>query len=123
MTRHVLIAEDDRPIIEILRYRLENETFDVDVVDDGDDCWEFLQSADQLPDALLLDIMMPGLNGFTILKRLRAEEQYDDLVIVLVTGRGLEEDVLRGFELGADDYVMKPFSPSEIVVRLKRLLR
>ncbi|OVE85362.1 response regulator transcription factor [Natronolimnobius baerhuensis] len=123
MTHQILIAEDDEPIIEILRYRLESDTFDVEAVTDGDDCWETLEAAEELPDALLLDVMMPGLDGFTVLKRIRDDSRYDDLVVILVTGRGLEEDVVRGFELGADDYVMKPFSPSEIAVRLKRSLR
>ncbi|NGM68057.1 response regulator [Natronolimnobius sp. AArcel1] len=123
MTHQILIAEDDEPIIEILRYRLESDAFEVEAVTDGDDCWETLEATEDLPDALLLDVMMPGLDGFTVLKRLRDNSRYDDLVVILVTGRGLEEDVVRGFELGADDYVMKPFSPSEIAVRLKRSLR
>ncbi|WP_247004995.1 response regulator [Halosolutus gelatinilyticus] len=123
MTRRVLIAEDDAPILEILRYKLDTEGFDVVAAEDGDECWEHLQSTDEPPEALLLDIMMPGLDGFTVLKRLRNDERYADIVVIMVTGRGLEEDVLRGFELGADDYVMKPFNPSEIVVRLERLLR
>lgn len=122
MSPEVLVVEDDEQIAEILTYRLEIEDYDVTVIDDGDKCWEHLQAAESLPDAMLLDIMLPGTDGFGVLERLETEDRYDDLPVVVITGRGLEEDVVHGFELGADDYVVKPFSPSEVVARLERLI-
>ncbi|THE64461.1 response regulator [Salinadaptatus halalkaliphilus] len=123
MSQEVLVVEDDEQISEILSYRLEIEGYDVTAIGDGDDCWEYLESADELPDALLLDIMLPGVNGFGLLRRFEKDDRYDDLPIILISGRGLEDDVVEGFTLGADDYVVKPFSPSEVVVRLDRLLQ
>lgn len=123
MSQTILVVEDDNQILEILSYRLEIEGYEVTTIGDGDDCWEYLESVDELPDAMLLDIMLPGIDGFGLLRRFEKDERYDGLPIVLITGRGLEDDVVEGFNLGADDYVVKPFSPSEVVARLGRLLQ
>ncbi|WP_440766646.1 response regulator transcription factor [Natronorubrum sp. DTA7] len=122
MSGHVLVVEDDEQISEILSYRLEIAEYGVTVIDDGDDCWSYLEETDELPDAMLLDVMLPGTDGFGVLRRLQRAERYDGLPVILITGRGLEDDVIQGFELGADDYIVKPFSPSEVVARLNRLL-
>lgn len=124
VTRHILVVEDDEQLSEILSYRLELEEYTVTVIGDGDESLSFLDEAppEERPDAILLDVMLPGADGFSILKHLAADDRYADVPVILVTGRGLEDDVVRGFELGADDYVVKPFSPSEVVVRLDRLL-
>ncbi len=123
MAERVLIVEDDEHVSELLAYRLETDGYDVVTMDDGEDCWESLRSADEQPDALVLDLMLPGLDGFGVLSRLREREEFADLSVIMVTGRGLERDVVRGVELGADDYVTKPFSPSEVSARLGRLIR
>ncbi|ELZ08322.1 response regulator receiver protein [Halovivax asiaticus JCM 14624] len=123
MSTAVLVVEDDEQISEVLTYRLELDDYEVVVIEDGEDCWEYLESTDELPDAMLLDIMLPGIDGFGLLRRFETDERYDDLPIILITGRGLEDDVVEGFTLGADDYVVKPFSPSEVAVRLDRLLQ
>lgn len=123
MGDRILIVEDDDHVTELLVYRLETDGYEVTTIDDGEDAWEHLQEVDEPPDALVLDLMLPGLDGFGILGRLRDHEEFEDVAVVMVTGRGLERDVVRGFELGADDYVTKPFSPSEVSARLGRLLR
>ncbi|MFC4989898.1 MULTISPECIES: response regulator transcription factor [Saliphagus] len=123
MAERVLVCEDDEHVRELLAYRLETDGYDVVAIDDGEDCWERLEGADELPDGLVLDLMLPGLDGFGILSRLRDHDDLEELPVVMVTGRGLERDVVRGFELGADDYVTKPFSPSEVSARLGRLVR
>jgi DNA-binding response OmpR family regulator len=116
----VLVAEDDEHVNELLAYRLEMAGFDVRTVEDGAACLEHVQTAE--PDAILLDLMLPEVDGFGVLRQLDERLDVEPSVIV-ISGRGLEHDVVWGFELGADDYVTKPFSPSEVVARLRRTLR
>jgi two-component system OmpR family response regulator/two-component system alkaline phosphatase synthesis response regulator PhoP len=78
---------------------------------------------DAHPTLVLLDVKMPGMDGFEVLERLRKTPSYVDVPIVMLTSMGSEADVVRGFRLGADDYMLKPFSPTELVARLRRLLR
>ncbi|ELY98248.1 response regulator receiver protein [Natrialba chahannaoensis JCM 10990] len=118
----VLVAEDDEHVNEMLVYRLETAGYDVVSFQDGEECWEFLTDVDEPPDALLLDVMMPGMDGLDVLRRLREYDFDPEPAVIIVSGRGLEQDVLTGFDLGADDYVTKPFSPSEVVARLRRIL-
>lgn len=117
----ILVVEDDDDLSDMLRYKLESEGYDVTVQSDGTDAWEHLDDADELPDIVLLDVMLPGLDGFGVLKRIRDDPAMEDLPVVLLTGRGKEDDVVKGLELGADDYVTKPFSPSALVARVRRL--
>jgi DNA-binding response OmpR family regulator len=119
--KRILIIEDDRDIIELVRYNLEQEGFSLSAVRDG------LLGLEQVkkspPDLLLLDIMMPRLSGLEICKAIRRDEKLNRLPILMLTARGDESDRVVGLELGADDYVTKPFSPRELVARVKALLR
>ena len=118
MTR-VLIVEDDALQSELVRRYLEREGHDVTVLADGAEALsEVRRSA---PDLLVLDVMLPGADGLTVCRRLR-EEQFD-LPILLLTARSTENDLLLGLELGADDYLAKPYSPRELVARVRALLR
>ncbi|WP_394739740.1 response regulator transcription factor [Natronococcus roseus] len=119
----ILVAEDDEHVNELLVYRLETAGFDVTAVDDGAACLEHVRLAEPTPDAILLDLMLPEYDGFDVLRRLEERDPDSKPAVIVVSGRGLEDDVVRGFELGADDYVTKPFSLSEIVARLRRALR
>lgn len=119
----ILVAEDDEHVNELLVYRLETAGFDVTAVDDGAACLEHVRLAESTPDAILLDLMLPEYDGFDVLRRLDERNIEPEPAVIVVSGRGLEDDVVRGFELGADDYVTKPFSLSEIVARLRRALR
>lgn len=114
----VLVVEDDVKTAQWLRLYLEREGFTVSVIADGA---QALASVDaQTPDLVLLDVMLPGMNGFDVCKAIRAGSRTP---IILITARAAEDDRLRGFEAGADDYVTKPFSPREVVARVRAVLR
>jgi DNA-binding response OmpR family regulator len=115
---HVLVVEDDRTVAEVVTRYLEREGFSVESVGDGQ---EALARADaHLPDLVVLDIMLPGLDGLEVCRRLRSRAP---IPVVLLTARGSEEDRVLGLDLGADDYVSKPFSPRELTARVKAVLR
>lgn len=114
----VLVVEDDRTVADVVTRYLEREGFDVESVGDGNDA---LERADaRLPDLVVLDIMLPGLDGLEVCRRLRSRAP---IPVVILTARGSEEDRVLGLELGADDYVAKPFSPRELTARVKAVLR
>jgi DNA-binding response OmpR family regulator len=114
----VLVVEDDLTVAEVVTRYLEREGFAVESVADGH---EALARADtQLPDLVVLDIMLPGLDGLEVCRRLRSRAP---IPVVMLTARGSEEDRVLGLDLGADDYVSKPFSPRELTARVKAVLR
>jgi DNA-binding response OmpR family regulator len=115
---HVLVAEDDPKQAELVRRYLEHEGWAVAVVGDGRAAVEEVRRRE--PDVLVLDVMMPGVDGLDACRILRFES---DVPIVFVTARSTEEDLLLGLELGADDYVTKPYSPRELVARVRTLVR
>jgi len=121
LNKRVLIIEDDKDIVELVRYNLEKEGFQVTGVSDG--LTGLAQVKKAPPDLLLLDLMLPGLSGLEICKDLRRDAKFARLPILMLTARGDEADRVVGLELGADDYVTKPFSPRELVARVKALLR
>jgi len=116
----VLIADDDPSVTALLRVALESSGVACHVVNDGR---QALSAArDRRPSAILLDVNMPGLSGFEVLSALRHEPACEAARIILLTGCEQEVDVLRGFGLGADDYIVKPFNPMEVVARVRRFL-
>jgi two-component system phosphate regulon response regulator PhoB len=117
----VLIVEDEDAQAEVLRYNFDREGFDVVVAGDGDEA--ILAVEEQQPDLVLLDWMLPGTSGIAVCQRLRSRPETRRLPIIMLTARGEEADRVRGFESGADDYVVKPFSPSELVARVRAVLR
>jgi two-component system alkaline phosphatase synthesis response regulator PhoP len=119
--KRILIIEDDRDIVELVRYNLEQEGFQVTAVGDGSS--GLAQIRKSPPDLLLLDLMLPKLSGLEICKAVRRDQNLNRLPILMLTARGDESDRVVGLELGADDYVTKPFSPRELVARIKALLR
>jgi DNA-binding response OmpR family regulator len=116
-----MVIEDEKEIRDLVRYNLEREGFRVATAVDGDQGLEQLFSS--RPDAVVLDLMLPGRNGLEILRELRSEPTTRDLPVLVLTARGAEMDKLLGFEHGADDYLTKPFSPRELVARVRALLR
>ena len=118
MNNKVLIADDDDRIREIVRLYLEAEGFDVYQAEDGNQALEMVRKDN--PDLVILDLMMPGLDGWTVCKILRKETK---IPIIMLTAKGEENDRVLGFDLGADDYVVKPFSPRELSARVKAVLR
>ena len=119
--KRVLIIEDDKDIVELVRYNLAQEGFQVSSAADGSA--GLAQVKKSPPDLLLLDLMLPKLAGLDVCKAIRRETELNRLPILMLTARGEESDRVIGLELGADDYVTKPFSPRELVARIKALLR
>jgi DNA-binding response OmpR family regulator len=119
--RRVLVIEDDPDIREILEYNLTNEGFDVVSATDGER--GLREAAANKPDLILLDLMLPGIPGLDVCRRLRAGRNLKDVPIIMVTAKGEEADVVSGLELGADDYITKPFRVRELVARVSAVLR
>ena len=117
----ILIVEDDRDLALLIGYNLEAEGYVVESVTRGDEAE--LRLAENAPDLVILDWMLPCVSGLEICRRLRAREATRTLPVIMVTARGEEAERVRGFSVGADDYVVKPFSPRELVARVKALLR
>jgi two-component system phosphate regulon response regulator PhoB len=117
----VLVIEDDRSLAEVLSYNLKQAGYEVIVSHDGKD--GILQAQIKSPDIVLLDLMLPVIDGLDVCRRLRADNTQRDLMIVMVTAKAEESDELIGFSLGADDYVTKPFSVKVLLERIKALRR
>lgn len=118
---HILVVEDDPDIAELLRHYLERASHDVDVLTQGHGALTWLR--ERLPDLVILDRMLPGLDGLEICRQIRATQALTDLPVMMVTARAEESDRIAGFEQGADDYITKPFSAKEVVARVNALLR
>ncbi|MEV4312618.1 response regulator transcription factor [Actinocrispum sp. NPDC049592] len=118
MCAHVVLAEDDHKQAELVRRYLEREQHTVVVVHDGRAALDEVRR--QRPDLLVLDVMLPGVDGLDVCRILRRES---DLPVLMLTARSTEDDLLLGLDLGADDYVTKPFSPRELMARVRTLLR
>ena len=117
----ILIAEDERGQAEVLKYNLEGEGFRVRVASDGQKALDYI--AEALPDILILDWMLPEVSGINIMKTLRSDSETKLLPVIMLTARGEEDDRVRGFEVGVDDYVVKPYLPSELIARVHAVLR
>jgi two-component system phosphate regulon response regulator PhoB len=117
----ILLIEDEPDIAEVLQYNLEKEGFAVEVAQRGDSGLEAVRRDE--PDLILLDLMLPGIDGLELTRLLKRDTATARLPIVMLTARGEEVDRIVGLELGADDYISKPFSPREVVLRVKAVLR
>jgi len=121
MTPRILIVEDEEPLTMLLRYNLEAAGYGVDTAARGDEAE--LKLAENLPDLVVLDWMLPGLSGIELCRRLRARPASARLPIIMLTARGEEGERVRGLATGADDYIVKPFSLPELIARIGALLR
>ncbi len=117
----VLVVEDEQDVAELLRYNLAKEGYDVVVADNGAEALRRAREAK--PEVILLDIMVPQLNGWEVCRRLKQDPETRALPVIMVTGRVDEGDKVLGFEMGADDYVTKPFSPRELIARIRAVVR
>ena len=121
MGARVLVVEDEEPISQLLTYNLEKEGFTVATSPDGE---EALVALDEVrPDMIILDWMLPRISGIELCRQLRARPDTREIPVIMLTARGEEEDRVRGLDVGADDYVTKPFSMSELVARMRAVLR
>jgi two-component system alkaline phosphatase synthesis response regulator PhoP len=118
--KKILLVDDEPDIVEFLKYNLEQQNFEVIVGHNGE---EALQKLVEKPDLILLDIMMPKLDGFEVCKRIRAKKEYDNVPIVILTAKIGEISEIKGLELGANDYIQKPVSPNKLIARVKSNLR
>ena len=121
MSQKIYIVEDEPDIRETLKYNFSNEGFKVFTAPDGEEALSNIKKI--LPDVLILDLMLPGVSGLDVCKSIRADDDIRDMSIIMLTAKGEEIDRVIGFELGADDYVTKPFSVRELILRVKVLLK
>ena len=118
---HVLIVEDEAALVTMLRYNLESEGYRVSEAVDGEEA--ILLVIEEPPDLILLDWMLPSLSGIEVCRRIRRNESARDVPIIMLTARGEDSDRVRGLDSGADDYITKPFSPRELMARVRAVLR
>ncbi|CAG19134.1 MULTISPECIES: phosphate regulon transcriptional regulator PhoB [Photobacterium] len=121
MVRRILVVEDEAPIREMLCFVLEQKGYQPIEAEDYDDALEKI--CEPYPELILMDWMLPGGSGINLIKHLKRDELTRQIPVVMLTARGEEEDKVRGLEVGADDYITKPFSPKELMARLKAVMR
>ena len=117
----VVIVDDEQDIVELVSHHLKREGFLVKEFNKGREFFAYLESI--IPDLIILDIMLPGIDGLEICKMLKNKQKTSSIPIIMLTAKAAEADVVVGLELGADDYVVKPFSPRELVARVKSVFR
>ncbi|MBU1669487.1 MAG: response regulator [Actinobacteria bacterium] len=116
----VVIAEDEQQIADLIRFKLEKSGYEVIWGENGKLALELV--SERRPDLVILDVMMPVMDGFEVLRLLKGDEDTRNIPVIMLTARGMEADVLRGFDTGAVDYLTKPFSVSELAARVKSIL-
>jgi DNA-binding response OmpR family regulator len=122
MSKKIISIVDDEPdIVELIKYHLEKEKYHTDSFYDGESFLTHLH--EKIPDLVILDLMLPSIDGLEICRTLRATEEFKNIPIIMLTAKGTEVDKIVGLEMGADDYMVKPFSPRELVARVKAVLR
>ncbi len=117
----VLVVDDERDILELVKYNLDKEGYQVTAVATGEDA--LLAARSKLPDVVVLDLMLPGVDGLEVCRRLKADPKTRGIPIVMLTAKGDDADVVAGLELGAADYITKPFSPRVLTARIRAVLR
>ena len=121
MGKKILIIDDEIHIVELLKFNLENNGYKVDYSYDGFD--GYLKTKEFQPDLILLDWMLPNISGIDLLKKIRSDETLEQIPVIMLTAKNMEEDKLEGLEDGADDYITKPFSVKEVLARITSVLR
>jgi len=117
----VLIVDDEEDIIELIKYNLKNEGYAILTAQTGEDAIKIVKQSQ--PDLIVLDLMLPGIDGLEVTKYLKNNDLSKDIPIVMLTAKGEESDIVTGLELGANDYISKPFSPKVLVARIRSILR
>jgi len=119
--RRILIVDDEKDLVELLSYNLKKEGFSIDASYDGEEA--LIKLKNNKYDLIILDLMLPGMDGLEILRFIRSQKEISHLPVLMLTAKSEETDRIIGLEMGADDYVTKPFSPRELIARVKALLR
>lgn len=120
--RKVLVIEDSPVIVGMVVFMLQREGYEALVAEDGSKAMEFLQG-DVVPDAVILDILLPYVDGFELLAEMRRLPAWQEVPVIMLTAKSQENDVIRGLDLGANDYLVKPLRPMELAARLRRYFR
>ncbi len=120
MKSKILLVDDEKDIVEFLEYNLNQEGFEVITAYDGT---EALQKVTEKPDLIILDIMMPNIDGYEVCRRIRENNEYSDIPVIFLTAKGAEADEIKGLDLGASDFIKKPISPKKLVARVNSNLR
>ncbi len=121
MPETILVIEDETDVSDLIRYHLKKAKYRV--IDAVDGLQGYTLASEERPDAIVLDVMLPKLNGFEVAKKLRADARTESIPLLILSAKGESESRIKGLELGADDYLPKPFSPRELVLRIQALLR
>ncbi|MEN8134676.1 MAG: response regulator transcription factor [Thermodesulfobacteriota bacterium] len=118
---HILIIEDEEDILELISYNLQYNGFSTTGINSGEKAAAAVRA--KRPDLIILDLMLPGIDGFEVCRLLKQDESSRDIPLVMLTAKGEDSDIIAGLELGADDYITKPFSPQVLIARLRAILR
>lgn len=121
LRERILIVEDEEDIIDLVRYNLEKEGYQVTGVTSGEKALQVIK--EKTPDLVLLDLMLPGMDGIEVCRKIKAEPKIAHLPVIMLTAKSEEADIVAGLELGAEDYVTKPFSPKVLISRIRNVLR
>ena len=117
----IVVIEDEPDIVEVISYNLKREGFNVLAVDRGDESINLIRN--QSPSLIILDLMLPGMDGLSVCRQLKSDLMVNDIPVIIISAKGEESDIVVGLEMGADDYLTKPFSPRELLARVKAVLR
>lgn len=119
--KHILVVDDEKAILVLVQFNLEQSGFKVSTAKSGDIAIKKARSTK--PDAIILDLMLPNINGLDVCRILKSDSDTKDISVIMLTAKGSEEDIVTGLELGADDYITKPFSPKILIARVNTILR
>ena len=118
---NILIVDDEEDVLELVRYNLSKEGYRTETAISGEEA--LTKARTKLPDLIILDLMLPGVDGLQVCKNLKSDAKTENIPVVMLTAKGEETDIVTGLELGADDYVTKPFSPKVLIARVRRILQ
>ncbi len=121
MGKKIVLAEDEAHIARLVIFKLEREGYEVLWAPDGEKALEYVRNS--LPDLVILDIMMPVMDGYEVLKNIKEDESLKSIPVIMLTAKGQEPDIVKGFNLGTDDYIVKPFRPAELSARIRNALK
>lgn len=120
MAKKIVLAEDEPQIARLVEFKLKKEGYEVTWKENGEEALKAIKA--EKPDLVILDVMMPVMDGYEVLRRLKEDENLKSIPVIMLTARAQERDVVKGIDLGAEDYITKPFHPAELLARVKRIL-
>ncbi|MFC1651214.1 response regulator transcription factor [Candidatus Latescibacterota bacterium] len=121
MAKKIVLAEDESHIARLITFKLEREGYELFWEADGGSALEKVREI--IPDLVLLDIMMPVMDGYEVLKHIKEDDNLKDIPVIMLTAKSQEQDIIKGFDLGSEDYIVKPFKPAELAARIKKILK